>query len=1708
MNQVERCTGDGESVRGVIAELKKLSDGAKKLDNPSVTQATTSGLDAMITHLSKKLAPLRSAEELEQSLADTLRELDRALKEHKNSVTQRKELEAKLAAQRSEMEAKTRTIDAMRQESERARRIEAQMTKMKAEQEALKKELKKAQEDREDARERILVLKRRNHNLVTTNESLKLDLNLSLSARPPSPTRQPSEPTPTKRSSRGSVISIRSQSSPDTKFVSLVSSDDEVRKPTESSSVQFISDDDDEPTLMFREIKQKIRPVKPLLFQQIPHASSSRPPRSVRKRKLAASVPNTPPMGASSLGTANSPVWSRQAPSVLHEESSEVSADWPRIFKLFLQVRNRFVWLAAGLVAVLAYLMLRARITQNAISARRISASARLFVTQNNPRLQGALSEHAAQSRFQFRPLATIATTTTPTTHQLPGSMTIPTGAEAFDTRNFELLQRVKLDYADVEASDEMEKQRDRIDRPPIVKGYFVVATEIFNDSGCPHTLEHLVFLGSEQYPYKGVLDNLANRAFSQGTNAWTDTDHTAYTISTAGSQGFLQLLPVYVDHILYPRITDADFVTEVHHINSKAEDAGVVYSEMQGRQNTAGDLMYHKLQTLFNPPGSAYRSETGGLMEALRILKVDQIRDYHKSYYVPHNLCLIVSGKLQTSELLHVLQTKVEPRILEHGQVKPSTWKRPFIETPSAQKPALKGNTKATVDFPEQDESAGEVAVSFQGPEPENFTELKAMELLGLYLTDSPVSPLTKEFVENANPLCTSIYCDNNERATFTSSNIYFSSVPTEQLDALHEKVIAKLKQVVAEGIDMDRIRLVIKRDKLKLKSMLESDGGDVFSNGLITDFLYGKEDGSDIAPSLAEMQRYEELEKWSAKQWEDLLTKYWIESPSVIVGARPSAKLQDKLETDEKARIEAQRKRLGPEGIAKLEEELNKAKAEHDRPIPQDMLTSFPVPDVKGISWIPVQSARNDPFSAKSAKKNELSEHLDKDPIDLPYFVQYDHVQSDFVTISAYLSTTSLPERLRPYISLYLSSFFALPVTQLDGTKISHEDLVKKLDEVTVAYDANCGISGYFADTVRISIKAEVSQYDAVVGLLRDLLYSPEYVKDRLEVNVAKILQSLPEQKRDGNTIMTAISNSLTFETSKSVSNAGGIITQMEFIPELAKKLQESPDEVVKDMKEFREHVTNPHGIRFTVGGNVLALEQPRSAWKNKFEQIKTDSLEPVSWSKDVLSALGEDPKKKAVVVSMPTIESSYAMHTAQGVVGFDHPDYPALRLACEVLDGTESFLWKLIRGSGLAYGANMSLDAESGLLSFLLYRAPDSYKGFQAGAKAVRGLVDGTIELDETALDAAKSSLVFSLTRRVASPGKAALDSFVNQVLKKVPQDHGRELLDRIQAVDLEGVRRALKTQVLPLFDPATSIAVVASSASKSSDIAEGLKSSGFDVELRTLDLSGDEDTDDSGSEGGNSGSSGSVRVSSLWNFTLFQLFLPPTSRLFTMPAYVQRPAPAFSTTAVEDGMFKEISLKDYLGKWVVLFFWPMDFTFVCPTEILAFNRALPRFHELGVQLIGVSTDSEYAHLAWANTPAKAGGIGPDMKILLASDKSHKISRDYGVLIEDEGIALRGLFIIDPKGILRQITINDLPVGRSVDETIRLVEAFQFTHGEVCPANWNKGDITIKPDPTNSLEYFAAANPQDVPMTNGTAKKRVAEADDGASKKAKAN
>lgn len=171
---------------------------------------------------------------------------------------------------------------------------------------------------------------------------------------------------------------------------------------------------------------------------------------------------------------------------------------------------------------------------------------------------------------------------------------------------------------------------------------------------------------------------------------------------------------------------------------------------------------------------------------------------------------------------------------------------------------------------------------------------------------------------------------------------------------------------------------------------------------------------------------------------------------------------------------------------------------------------------------------------------------------------------------------------------------------------------------------------------------------------------------------------------------------------------------------------------------------------------------------------------------------------------------------------------------------------------------------------------------------------------------------------------------------------------------------------------------------------------------------------------------------------------------------MVAQIGRPAPEFTTQAYFDGDIKEVSLRDYRGKWTVLFFYPLDFTFVCPTEIQGFSQKKAEFDKLNAQVLGCSVDSVYSHKSWSE-----GDLGK-MSYPLLSDISHRISRDYGVLIEDKGISLRGVFLIDPDGNLRSYLVNDLSVGRNVDEIIRLLQAFQS--GELCPVGWKPGEKTL--------------------------------------------
>ncbi len=192
---------------------------------------------------------------------------------------------------------------------------------------------------------------------------------------------------------------------------------------------------------------------------------------------------------------------------------------------------------------------------------------------------------------------------------------------------------------------------------------------------------------------------------------------------------------------------------------------------------------------------------------------------------------------------------------------------------------------------------------------------------------------------------------------------------------------------------------------------------------------------------------------------------------------------------------------------------------------------------------------------------------------------------------------------------------------------------------------------------------------------------------------------------------------------------------------------------------------------------------------------------------------------------------------------------------------------------------------------------------------------------------------------------------------------------------------------------------------------------------------------------------------------------------------MTAFVTQPAPDFKAAALVNGEFKEISLSDYRGKKVVLFFYPLDFTFVCPTEILAFSDAIQEFKARNTEVIGVSVDSKFSHFAWSQMDRKEGGI-KGITFPLVADLNKTIAADYGVLLP-AGIALRGLFIINKDGVLKHITVNHNDLGRNVEEVLRLLDAVDFSeeYGEVCPANWKKGEKAMKANTAGLKEWTAS-------------------------------
>ncbi|CAJ0922121.1 unnamed protein product, partial [Mesorhabditis belari] len=550
----------------------------------------------------------------------------------------------------------------------------------------------------------------------------------------------------------------------------------------------------------------------------------------------------------------------------------------------------------------------------------------------------------------------------------------------------------------------------------PMVKGVISFVTEADNNDGLPHTLEHLVFMGSKKYPYKGVLDIIANRCLASGTNAWTDQDHTAYTLSTVGSEGFFKVLPIYLNHLLDPSLTNEQFLTEVHHINGQGEDGGVVYSEMQDHESEMETIVHVKAQRLLYPENNPYGVNTGGELKYLReTCSIDKCRDYHKKFYHLQNMLVSVAGTFEHERLLEIM-SQIEESYLEKI---PSAFAQPFSFT----LPPIAQNQEVYIPCPADDPTRGIVEIHWFGPNSDEHEVVTALHILFDYMENTAVSPLQKDFVLISDPFASNATFSVNEQKSCVIT-LSFQNVPSNKIREVAKKFFDKTynDHLVDDAFDLPRMNDIIEQHILSTLAKAENKPHDAIFGHLIGHQLYGENRDDLLLKRLDEIATLRRLKKEDASFWVNLWKKH-LSQPYVLVGGLPDEKLIADKETQ---RIDEQKKKLGSDGLKQKEKDLNDATKKNTESKPPQVL----------LDELIVQQLE------KKCQKKAQKYDLEK----LPLATMLHFTEPKFFQMYLLLDTLKLSDEQKKWLMLFTELMFDSH-TYVDGQLWSAEDMAKML-------------------------------------------------------------------------------------------------------------------------------------------------------------------------------------------------------------------------------------------------------------------------------------------------------------------------------------------------------------------------------------------------------------------------------------------------------------------------------------------------------------------------------------------------------------------------------------------------------------------------------------------------------------------------------------
>lgn len=1010
----------------------------------------------------------------------------------------------------------------------------------------------------------------------------------------------------------------------------------------------------------------------------------------------------------------------------------------------------------------------------------------------------------------------------------------------------------------------------------PLVSATIIVGTQPISDAGHPHTLEHIVFLGSQNHPERGYLDNLACRCIADGTNAWTDNEYTAYTTITAGFEGFAHLLPAFLDHILRPNINEATFDSEVYHIRADGKEAGVVFCEMQARENTEADLADRVIRaTLLNGTPLAY--DSGGLCKQIRTLTNEDIARFHRDQYCGANVSVVVGGSdVNPTQLL----TSVKP-LLDDISSRPGyepgypQWQKPLNLKP------LPPVTKKVVPFPCPDQDIGTVMLGWRGPPATERHINMALDVLLRYLAGDIWAPFPQHFVEVEDQVASDIYYTQETFLNVSTLSISFAGVqhldeddadesdeengddhlaaeqngkhdPMDTTDNEDEqteleedsfltsgKLEAKAMNILSEIVrtgelpgGVAAIRAAIKKEKESQLSELESGSHEAVPYHLIEEVVYGSIPSMPVGEETRGfLTKYDDLMAKDESYWTNLLRDWFVEAPRVEVVMVPDAELGETLAEGEK-RAESDRvASLGKDTLAKLgklsEDRINSLKAGKF-----DESRFPPMPSSTNISrW---------PYSVSQ----ERSTH---------YFSQSVSLESDFVQCTIFLDTQRLTFGQRAFLSFLCELVPTCDILLEDGTYVPYTDNARAISEATTSSDHSGIFLGYTNSLAHhclaIHFVSTPESFEESASLMLQTFFQSEVTSERVSAMSQSLVANATSEMRDGSSVLEAAATLVPFLEGNRQDTEGlpnfalscfmGTHQLLSFVSDAftrKKPKKQVQRKVIKKMHEslnaLRRLPSSDVFVQITARNPQVAHQTFTSLWKEKRNRVAMEipnrginagSMEvdgPLPLTRRAKAALQKLIGERTIgrIIGINGVESSSVDIRVDCAVYNGHADWAPLTVLTEMLCRMEGPLSNAVRGAGLAYGVQIVNAKWRGHLVASIYESSSPAAAWDAVFKSLQEFrkeldLDPRESGQDVDLQTARAATLFSLNRGRSTPESIGMGALSRAAMAAPASPLADQLVEEsVEKVSHNMLAGVFDRHIARLFDDRGRVVVV--------------------------------------------------------------------------------------------------------------------------------------------------------------------------------------------------------------------------------------------------------------------------------------------------------